>query len=66
MRKNKKFFIICAVLAGIGFALAGAGIAMGGIVYGFQINAEGIRVYAPQLEKNSKNGKMRAYKFTEE
>ena len=66
MRKNKKFFIICAVLAGIGCALAGAGIAMGGIVYGFQINAEGIRVYAPQLEKNSKNGKMRAYKFTEE
>lgn len=66
MRKNKKFLMICAILAGMGFALAGAGIAMGGIVHGFQINAEGIRVYAPQLEKNSKNGKTRTFESAEE
>ncbi len=54
MRKNIKFFIICAIVAATGFVLTGMGIAMGGIVYGFGINAEGIKVYAPRLEQKNK------------
>lgn len=55
MRKKIKFFIICAIVAVAGFVLAGIGIAMGGIVYGFQIDAQGIRVYAPQLEQKKQS-----------
>ena len=54
MRKKIKFLMICAVLTGTGFVLAAIGIAMGGIIRGIQINAQGIHVYAPSLD--SKNG----------
>lgn len=64
MRKNIKFLMICAVLAGTGFALAAIGIAMGGIIHGIRINAQGIHVYAPSLDNNKKNGA--EYEFAEE
>ncbi len=50
MGKRRKFYILCAVLAGVGIVLAGAGIAMGGIVHGIRIDSKGIRVYAPLLD----------------
>ena len=50
MGKSRKFYILCAVLAGVGIVLAGAGIAMGGIVHGIRIDSKGIRVYAPLLD----------------
>lgn len=53
MLKKRKFFIVCAVLAGIGLLLTGAGAVMGGFVNGIQIDAHGIHVYAPALAGQS-------------
>lgn len=58
MYKNKrlKFLWICAILAGAGFVLGGIGLAMGGIIHGIQIDPQGIRVYAPLLDKDTEEG----------
>ncbi len=53
---RKRFLNICAALAGIGIVLLGAGIAMGGAVYGIRLDAAGLHVDAPKLdEKNGTN-----------
>lgn len=58
MFKNKRlrFLWICAILTGAGFVLGGIGIAMGGIIHGIQIAPQGIRVYAPLLDKDTGKG----------
>lgn len=54
--KRFRFLSICAVLAGAGFILGGIGIAAGGIVHGIEVGPQGIRVYAPLLDKDSGKG----------
>lgn len=56
MRKNVKFLLACAVLAGAGMVLMGIGLATGGVVHGIEVDAHGIRVYAPALEKGKGSG----------
>ncbi len=54
MRKNIRFLLLCAVLAGSGFALTAAGALAGGMINGIQINTGGIQVYAPLLDKKDR------------
>lgn len=51
MRKNIKFLIGCAVLAGTGLILTAAGAAFGGMVNGIQLGTDGFHVSAAALQK---------------
>lgn len=64
MRNNIKFLLVCAILAGSGFVLTAAGALTGGMISGIQINAQGIQVHAPSL--NKKDGQGSSYELKEE
>lgn len=51
MRKNIKFLIGCAVLAGTGLILTAIGAAFGGMVNGIQLGTDGFHVSAAALQK---------------
>lgn len=52
MRSRTKFLIGCLALTGLGIVLSIVGFAMGGAVYGIQIDASGLHVAADSLKQD--------------
>ncbi len=52
MINKKKFWAACAAMAAAGIVLTIAGVALGGTVYGIQLNASGLHVYSPHTGQN--------------
>lgn len=55
MKNKKKFFIICGILAAVGFLIAVIGISLGGLVTSIRVGGDGLSVQT--LEDRKKEGK---------